>query len=675
MAFPSFQNFSKPPVPADLPPIDFRAELNDEQYEAVTAPKGPCLVLAGAGSGKTRTLTYRVAYLLHKGVAPWNILLLTFTNKAAKEMLDRVEDLTGVSKKQFWGGTFHSIGNRLLRKFGDSVELKSSFNIMDQDDAHGLLSAVIKDLDKDFLKNKSNPKPAVIHSLISYARNTGQDPAILAEERYGLFSPQLPGSIKLFAEAYEKQKKADQVADYDDLLTEWLRLLKEDETARVYCQNQFRYVLVDEYQDTNYLQSAIVDTVAGEHNIMAVGDDAQCIYTWRGADFDNILTFPQRHPETRIIKIETNYRSTPEILKMANAVLANQPAGSGYAKTLVPVREANMTPVIMPFVDTQQQARWVIHRLSALHEEGRSLGDVAILYRSHFHAMELQMELSKAGVPFIITSGVRFFEQAHVRDLTAQLRFIVNPLDYTAFLRFIKLLPKVGDVSARKLHTLIRELAEKNEVSGASILLNNAIIAKAPKDAREEYIQLAQTLTDAYHMMQEGEDPSAITAAIHHGWYADYLIRSYDNADQRQEDLESLAQFARQYENINELLAELVLLSSETGDKSSDDSDEDKVRLTTIHQAKGLEYPVVIVIGCADSLFPTRRSIEEDNMDEERRLFYVALTRAMDELYLTYPLLSLGRGPATRLAPSRFIEELPSYTFEFIRQRPTRSPW
>ena len=287
--------------------------------------------------------------------------------------------------------------------------------------------------------------------------------------------------------------------------------------------------------------------------------------------------------------------------------------------------------------------------------------------------MELQMELSKAGVPFIITSGVRFFEQAHVRDLTAQLRFIVNPLDYTAFLRFIKLLPKVGDVSARKLHTLIRELAEKNEVSGASILLNNAIIAKAPKDAREEYIQLAQTLTDAYHMMQEGEDPSAITAAIHHGWYADYLIRSYDNADQRQEDLESLAQFARQYENINELLAELVLLSSETGDKSSDDSDEDKVRLTTIHQAKGLEYPVVIVIGCADSLFPTRRSIEEDNMDEERRLFYVALTRAMDELYLTYPLLSLGRGPATRLAPSRFIEELPSYTFEFNRQRPTRS--
>ena len=333
-----------------FPEIDFKAELNDEQYAAVTAPPGPALVLAGAGSGKTRTLTYRVAYLLHQGVQAYEILLLTFTNKASHEMLERVEDLTGVPRRALWGGTFHSIAQRILRVHGDLVGLKRNYTILDQGEAESILKSVIQTTDGKFIKTKNNPKPKVIADLISYARNTCRPPREEADNRYP-FLEGMASKIDQFYKAYMNAKLDQQVVDYDDLLEYFLKLLRDHPEIRRQYQDRFKHVLVDEFQDTNRLQSDIVDQLAGHHQVMAVGDDAQCIYTWRGADFDNIMQFEERHPGAKIHKIETNYRSSPEILDFANAVLASQPSGLGFSKELRPVKPKRERPYFVPVMD------------------------------------------------------------------------------------------------------------------------------------------------------------------------------------------------------------------------------------------------------------------------------------------------------------------------------------
>ena len=380
-----------------FPEIDFKAELNDEQYAAVTAPPGPALVLAGAGSGKTRTLTYRVAYLLHQGVQAYEILLLTFTNKASHEMLERVEDLTGVPRRALWGGTFHSIAQRILRVHGDLVGLKRNYTILDQGEAESILKSVIQATDGKFIKTKNNPKPKVIADLISYARNTCRPPREEADNRYP-FLEGMASKIDQFYKAYMKAKLDQQVVDYDDLLEYFLKLLREHPEIRRQYQDRFKHVLVDEFQDTNRLQSDIVDQLAGHHQVMAVGDDAQCIYTWRGADFDNIMQFEERHPGAKIHKIETNYRSSPEILDFANAVLASQPSGLGFSKELRPVKAKRERPYFVPVMDTRGQAKFIIERIEGLIDEGRQLSDIAVLYRAHFQAMDLQMELSRLNI-------------------------------------------------------------------------------------------------------------------------------------------------------------------------------------------------------------------------------------------------------------------------------------
>ncbi|MFA5256747.1 MAG: ATP-dependent helicase, partial [Opitutales bacterium] len=393
--------------------IDFHEELNDEQYAAVTAPRGPALVLAGAGSGKTRTLTYRVAWLRAQGLLPWQILLLTFTNKAAREMIERVEKLTGDEYPPSWGGTFHSLGARVLRRDGRCVGLEPSFTIMDQSDAESLFNEVAKDTEKAFFRSKDNPKPKVLLSWLSYARNTRKSISEVVEERFPDGSG-VTAALASISEAYRKRKQAGQIVDYDDLLTLWLDVLRKDSEALGRYQRQFEHVLVDEYQDTNSIQSEIVDLIASEHQLMAVGDDAQCIYTWRGAEFDNILHFPDRHPGTVIYRILNNYRSTPPILSFANDILHAQASyGAGYDKELLAVRRGSLKPRIVPCADTVAQARFVIDRLIGLSGEGIPPGEVAVLYRAHYQALDLQMELSRRGIPFSITSGVRFFEQAH----------------------------------------------------------------------------------------------------------------------------------------------------------------------------------------------------------------------------------------------------------------------
>jgi DNA helicase-2/ATP-dependent DNA helicase PcrA len=651
-------------------PIDFRAELNDEQYNAVTAEPGPALVLAGAGSGKTRTLTYRVAYLLHKDIKPYEILLLTFTNKSAKEMLERVEELTGVKKHQLWGGTFHSIAQRILRVHGESVGLRRNYTILDESEAESLLKNAIQSVDPKFIKGKNNPKPKVVHNMISYARNTCRSVFEEAEEHY----PFLEGMARKIAdiyEAYKKTKLEQQVVDYDDLLEYLLKLLREHPEIAVYYQERFKHILVDEFQDTNRLQSEIVDILGVHHQIMAVGDDAQCIYTWRGADFDNIMRFTERHPGATVHKIETNYRSSPQILEFANAVLANQPAGMGYSKELRAVRPDGEKPYFTPVMDARNQANFIIQRIEGLIDEGRDLAEIAVLYRAHYQAMDLQMELTRRGIDYQITSGVRFFEQAHIRDFTAQLRFASNPADVSAFARFTCLLPKVGPKTAERIHAFTKQLAEKEEKNFCDVLASEAILKKVPNDAKEEWPSLAETIREISVALTD-ESPDAIIQLALDGWYSSYIREIYPNWTERADDLQSLISFANRFETMEELLAQLVLLASESNERDSDEA-HNCLRLTTIHQAKGLEFPIVFVIGLADGLFPLKRTIDDGDLEEERRLFYVAVTRAMEELYLSYPMLNQQGQTVMRLNPSRFVQEIDTSRYETLRGAPTRN--
>ncbi|EDY81254.1 UvrD/REP helicase subfamily [Verrucomicrobiia bacterium DG1235] len=648
----------------DFPEIDFRAELNDDQFAAVTAKPGPLLILAGAGSGKTRTLTYRVAYLLSQGVRPGEILLLTFTNKAAKEMLSRVEELTTVEGRRFWGGTFHSIGHRLLRMHGEAIDLPKNFTILDAGEAETVLKHAVESVNSAFFKDKTHPKPGPLSSIISMARNTRES----IERTILDFFPQhhdYIDQIDSFALAYEKRKRAQNVVDYDDLLVFWLKLLETAPEVAEYYQNRFSHCLVDEYQDTNVLQAAIVDKMAPHHRIMAVGDDAQCIYSWRGANYENILTFPDRHPGAEIHRIEINYRSTPEILNLANAVIKNR-SSQGFEKELRPHKASSQKPYVVQAMDAREQAQFVITRIRGLIDEGRDPREIAVLYRSHFAALDMQMELSRAGVSYQITSGVRFFEQAHIKDLVAHLRLVYNPADVSAFLRIFLLLPKVGEKTGQKLYDHTLAVAKKHEIDFIDALRHEETTKKAPAAARADWESLALSLRDMKQIADTGSPDEVVQIAID-GWYSSYLQGAYANYSNRLEDLTSLVGFAARFDEMQELIAQITLLNSETSGRM-DESDE-AIRLTTVHQAKGLEFDIVFLIGAADGFFPTRRSVDSGDTEEERRLFYVALTRARDELYVLYPKMNTKGGPSMFLTPSRFLQELPTELFEPIRIR------
>ena len=656
----------EPGAPLQIPPIDFRADLNEEQLAAVTAPPGPLLVLAGAGSGKTRTLTYRVAHLLSQGVKPHEILLLTFTNKAAREMLHRVQDLTGVEAHRFWGGTFHHIGHKVLRIYGEAIGLTRSFTILDAEEAESLLRDAVEEKDKVFFKDKIHPRPGPLFEIISFARNTQR----VLGETITQFYPQHEAVIDLigaFAAAYRERKRRQNVVDYDDLLEYWLDLLRAAPDVAAHLAQRFRHTLVDEYQDTNTLQAQIVDIVGAHHRIMAVGDDAQCIYSWRGANFENILTFPDRHPGTQIYRIETNYRSTPSILAFANGVLAAQPKGRHFDKWLRPARPDHEKPFLVQTLDAREQAMFVVQRVKGLVDEGRPLADIAVLYRAHFQALDVQLELSRLGVPYVITSGVRFFEQAHIRDLVAMLRFVYNPADAMAWQRLAVLLPRIGDKGAQKLYHAALEQARAHQLNLVDALAADEVKARVPKESRDEWPRLVTSLQQIAAAVQHEKPFKAVEIAIE-GWYGDYLKGAYANYASRLDDLKSLIGFAARFDEMQDLLAQIALLNSETSDRQVD-PDADALRLTTVHQAKGLEFGVVFIIGLAESLFPLRRAVEAGDLDEERRLFYVAVTRAKDELYLCFPKVNAKGGPATLLMPSRFLTEVPEDLYQALRLR------
>ncbi len=659
------------------PQIDYARELNPQQLAAVTAPPGPALVIAGAGSGKTRTLTYRVAYLLEQGIPPERILLLTFTNKAAGEMMRRVADLLGTQLLTLWGGTFHSIGARVLRAHAETLGYRRDFTILDRDDAKDLIKACVTDAGIE-TKGTHFPKPEVLNEIFSLAVNMQKTVGEILEKQFSYFN-QFADKIANIAQRYIDRKRASNAMDFDDLLSLWLKLLQENAEVREMYQRRFQFILVDEYQDTNKLQGDLIDLLAARHhNVTVVGDDAQSIYAWRGANFLNILDFPKRYPEAKVFKIETNYRSTPEILNVANAAIsANR---NQFQKNLTPARKSGMKPALVACMDSSQQSAFITQRLMELHEEGTSLGQIAVLYRSHFHALELQLELTRRQIPFSITSGIRFFEQAHIKDATSYLKLVTNPRDEIAFKRIAQMHPGIAAKGAdrlwrifsaemehfqKKSQNLEPEKAEKKaklDKRGFKNPVATALETCAPHVGKKAAVAWAQLVATAAQLEEE-KSPAKMLRIVIDAGYDDYLKENFANYRTRLEDLEQLAAFAYQFQTTEDFLTQLALLTNVEAEDDSTKNDNERIRLSTIHQAKGLEFDAVFVIMLCDGLFPSSRAIESDEgEEEERRLFYVAITRAKNELYLSYPLVRSGFGNSaadSMQSPSRFLGEIP----------------
>jgi DNA helicase-2/ATP-dependent DNA helicase PcrA len=660
--------------------IDYAAELNEQQLAAVTASPGPLLVIAGAGSGKTRTLTYRVAYLLENGIDPRNILLLTFTNKAARQMLDRVANLLPVDASGLWGGTFHSIGNRMLRRHGSALGYSSGFTILDREDQKDLINTVVANAGID-PKEIRFPKGDVLAEIFSFTINTERPLDQLLAEKFPYFLPLLEQIGDVHAR-YEKKKKAINSMDFDDLLEKTLSMLRQHDDIAAFYRRQFQFILVDEYQDTNKIQADLIDTLACDHrNVMVVGDDAQSIYSWRGANFQNILEFPKRYPDAQVFKIEMNYRSVPEILEVANAAIAANV--KQFRKQLSATRPSNaVKPAVVGLNDGSEQAQFVAQRILELRDENVELRDIAVLYRAHYHAIELQLELSRRGIPYQITSGIRFFEQAHIKDVAAFIRFVANPRDEVAFKRMVKLLPGLGNRSADNLWrawetslnavAAVADRGSENTPTSTGVgdpgynfsdrLSSMSVTAKTKKS----WQQLAHTLNEIAPGGQPNPPSEMITSVVE-AIYDDYAKANFTNYELRREDLNQLAAFARQFKDVHEFLSQLALISNVDAEAAPNNTaDNEAVNLSSVHQAKGLEYHAVFVIWLTDGMFPSTRSLEtREAIEEERRLFYVAITRARDELYLTFPQLRLNAGYGDMFQrPSRFLKEIPTTLVE-----------
>ncbi len=660
--------------------IDYSVELNEQQLAAVTASPGPLLVIAGAGSGKTRTLTYRVAYLLENGIDPRNILLLTFTNKAAREMLGRVANLLPIDASGLWGGTFHSVGNRILRRHGTALGYSSGFTIMDREDQKDLIDAVVTSSGID-PKEIRFPKGDVLAEIFSFVVNTEKPMEELLAEKFPYFLPLLD-KIQNVRERYEQKKKATNSMDFDDLLQKTLSMFQQHERIAEIYRRQFQFILVDEYQDTNKIQADLVDLLARDHhNVMVVGDDAQSIYSWRGANFQNILEFPKRYPDAQVFKIEMNYRSVPEVLEVANAAIASNV--EQFRKNLAPTRDSNaVKPAVVALNDGSEQAQFVAQRILELRDEDVDLNDIAVLYRAHYHAIELQLELSRRGIPYQITSGIRFFEQAHIKDVTSFLRFAANPRDEVAFKRMVKLLPGIGNRSADNLWNTwgksigaVAAVADRGPeatsaptgVSDPGYNFGEHLLAmKVGARSKKSWEQLAHTLDEIAPTGQPNA-PSEMIMSVVEAIYDDYAKLNFTNYELRREDLNQLAAFARQFKDVHEFLSQLALISNVDAEAAPNQtSDKEAVNLSSVHQAKGLEFHTVFIIWLTDGMFPSARSLDtRDALEEERRLFYVAITRARDELYLTFPHMRLSGGYGDVFQrPSRFLKEIPNTLVE-----------
>lgn len=647
---------------------DFSKLLNPEQCAAATTGDGPMLVLAAAGTGKTRTLVHRVAYLIEKGVPAERILLLTFTNKAAKEMLERARQVVGPSVETIWSGTFHSICAKFLRRYASLIGYQPGFQILDEDDQKKLIGDIIKKVAKD---PKDFIKKEIVAKMISEAANEQKPIQFIASRYLTKVAGVVPEEIQMVADKYKARKLELGAMDFDDLLVNGLRLLKEKDSVREFLQEHFLYVLVDEYQDTNGIQAEFTDIVAAKHrNIMAVGDDFQCIYTWRGAQIENIMEFPKRWDGCRVVKLERNYRSQSGVLDVANTVMKDVP--EQFQKVLKPVRTASYAkPTLCKGGDSKSQAQEILRLVRQAKEAGYGYSDMAVLYRSHFQSIDVQMTLARMKIPYRITSGVGVFEQIHVKDTLAYLRLLVNPMDELSFLRFVSLLPGVGEATARKYWDKLGRQFDPKRTED-----RNALGGLLGAKAKSVWSPLVKAMESAEEHLKEHAVGELVDDFVDF-FYEDYLREEWEEADaeDRLQDVKELAvQIADSPDGLEGFLSDVALMTNLDARKNNISAD--RVTLSTIHQAKGMEWPVVMVPWCSEGLFPSTKAAEEGRLDEERRLFYVVVTRAKDELYMFSPAMRKSAdGGMFPVEPSVFVKEIPDGLVNLRRLMFTPDPF
>lgn len=648
--------------------IDFQSELNPSQYEAVSYDGTRHLVIAGAGTGKTRVLTYRVAYLLQHGIPARHIVLLTFTNKAAQEMLKRVELLTGIEGLSsrvggMWGGTFHSIALRILRAHAQYVGFSEQVSILDKSDqerlftrcmdALGLLSKTKKKEEAPF------PNVKTLLSFLGSLKNSCQ--SIEKGVASSSFVQWKDDILKLF-DLFDLRKKKLNAVDFDDILVYVCQLFIEEPGIRERYNALFSYILVDEYQDVNPLQEHFINLLLGEQtSLMVVGDDAQSIYSWRGAQVDSILDFSQHYPEGVITKIETNYRSTPEILHLANHSIAHNQRQIPK-EMRAHLASIGSKPYQVSIATSKDQALFVVHRIHALLDEGVEPAEIAVLYRSHHLSMLVQLELTKAKIDFSLTSGLRFFETAHIKDCTSLMRLVTNPHDEIAFLRIVQLLPRIGEKGAERLWQHWQKMLNNNGGALPESLSTHLLAFPIPVQGKALWEQLVYTLEECQDTSLL-EDAYTMLTSLIEGFCRDYLYLKYEKqeANDRFEDLKQLKEYAKAINDVVEFLAQIALMS----EYEISQNPQDKVTLSSVHQAKGLEWKVVFLLGLNEGVFPSRHSIEnKESLEEERRLFYVAVTRAKQELYLMVP--SLDWHSYAPLMASSFLQELDDELMELL---------
>ncbi len=629
--------------------VNYEEDLNEAQLEAVKSKDGPILVIAGAGSGKTKTLTYRVARLIEDGIKPENILLLTFTKKAAAEMLSRATIVLDNRCEKVAGGTFHSFANIILRKYSKLLGLKNNFTIMDRADCEDVINHIVGQLFPK--KEKRFPKKSTLLDIYSKSINKVTPTKQIIADEFPQFAHCEDKIIEVH-KAYVAYKRENSVLDYDDLLLYIKLLLENNDGLRKRLSNEYKYIMVDEYQDTNTLQADVIRLLASEHNnIMAVGDDAQSIYSFRGANYRNILDFPRLFENTKIIKLEQNYRSTQNILKLTNEIISK--AKEKYIKNLFSNIVSPQVPALICAKDTQMEADFICQRILELLDEDISLSDICVLTRNARMSYNLEIELSKRAIPFQKFGGPKFMETAHIKDVVAHLRVILNPDDVISLTRILLLLKGVGASTVNNIMPII-----KGDLKPDIKLL--------PSNKSQSLTPLFNTLGQLRDYSTTKKPEEIVSAIIN--YYRPILKDKYDDFSKREKDLDHFEYLSTQYSNLEDFISDLAL---EPPDASVEgmykkNSDDEALTISTIHSAKGLEWDSVFIIGAVDGRFPSAYSFNsEEEMDEELRLMYVATTRAKNNLYITYPVDMYDYSMNMVLSkPSRFLDGIPDDILE-----------
>ncbi len=641
-------------APSRAARIDYEKELNEAQYKAVTTIDGPLLIVAGAGTGKTRTLVYRMARLVETGIAPESVLLLTFTRRAAASMLARAASLADERCQRVAGGTFHSMAHFTLRKYPALAGVLRAFTVLDPGDAEDLIDLLRRQMDLT-AKERRFPRKHTVSAIFSMAANKLISVEDVLDQHYPQFAHELH-TLEEMSELFDAYKRERHLLTYDDLLGRLRDALEASEELRRRLSEQYRYIMVDEYQDTNRLQAEIVRLMAGTHNNVAVvGDESQAIYSFRGASFKNMLEFPELFPDAQVIKLEENFRSTQPILDVANTIIGG--ASEGYSKRLFSSIEEGGLPMLVSARDENEQSQFVVQQIEELRQEGVSLDEVAVLFRAGSHSFDLEIELGKQGIPFRKFGGIKLAELAHVKDVLSFLRIVSNPSDSVSWFRVLKMVDFIGDATAERIVEFLR-IGEKQfrTAKAKEKLFKELKEFPSRPNYKDQLAKLARLLQSVVKESRPEDQLNVVER-----YYKRILQTRYDDYPRRERDIEHLTTIAKRYRKADDLLAEVMHDRGDAGVAETAAGGEGAVTLSTVHSAKGLEWDAVFVIWVMDGWFPSSRAYNTDEeMEEERRLFYVAATRARRYLYFTYPLsANEGVGPSSFSVVSRFLELIP----------------